>query len=218
MDKRDVIICSASALTASTVAVLLYRYFSQRRKNVYETDKLVNEYLIFHFGKPREVLSYNFGPVDALDFPLRCAEVCIQNAEKDIPSFALDVGCAVGRSTFELARHFKHVVGIDYSQAFVDTCTTLKMYGKLHYRVTTEGCLYSEHDALVDDDISLWLGGYKDSEGNPVTGFDTLKNYLKPHFDLLEAKDMPFFIRETARKNQWSVAQLSVWRRRKVIN
>lgn len=65
----------------------------------------------------------------------------------------MDIGCAVGRSTFELARHFQDVVGIDYSKAFIDTCNDLKMYGKLHYQVTTEGCLYSEHDAIVDEDI-----------------------------------------------------------------
>lgn len=81
MDKRDVILCSASALTASTVAVLVYRYFSQRSKNVYETEKLVQEYLIFHYGKPREVLSYNYGPADALDFPVRCADVCRKFSE-----------------------------------------------------------------------------------------------------------------------------------------
>jgi len=59
----------------------------------------------------------------------------------------------VGRSTFELARTFKHVVGIDYSQAFIDTCMKLKLYGKLHYQVTTEGSLYSEHDAVIHEDI-----------------------------------------------------------------
>jgi len=61
------------------------------------------------------------------------------------------------------------------------------------------------------------LGGFTDSVGNPVHSFDTLQQHLKPHFELQEARDMPFFIRETARKNQWTVAQLSVWKRRKVI-
>lgn len=72
----------------------------------------------------------------------------------------MDIGCAVGRSTFELARHFQDVVGIDYSKAFIDTCNDLKMYGKLHYQVTTEGSLYSEHDALVDEDIVSMLHKY----------------------------------------------------------
>jgi hypothetical protein len=63
----------------------------------------------------------------------------------------------------------------------------------------------------------LWLGGFKDSDGNPVTGLDTLKKHLQPNFELLDTKDMPFFIRETARKNQWSVAQASIWKRRKTL-
>ena len=39
---------------------------------------------------------------------------------------ALDLGCAVGRASFELARYFEDVVGVDYSQAFVDTANELK--------------------------------------------------------------------------------------------
>ena len=61
---------------------------------------------------------------------------------------------------------------------------------------------------------STWLGGYQDGEGKQVFGFDTLKKTLGPHFDLLEDVNMPFFIRETAHKNQWSVAHATVWRKK----
>jgi hypothetical protein len=61
---------------------------------------------------------------------------------------------------------------------------------------------------------STWLGGYKDEAGRPVTGFDTLKKTLGPDFDLIEDVNMPFFIRETAHKNQWSVAHATVWKRK----
>ncbi len=33
---------------------------------------------------------------------------------------ALDIGCAVGGASFELARSFNHVLGIDFSQHFVN--------------------------------------------------------------------------------------------------
>ena len=33
---------------------------------------------------------------------------------------ALDLGCAVGRSSFELSRRAREVLGIDYSQAFIE--------------------------------------------------------------------------------------------------
>ena len=47
-----------------------------------------------------------------------------------------------------------------------------------------------------------------------MTGFDTLKERLSGAFDLVEDLEMPFFIRETAHKNQWTVAHATVWRRK----
>jgi 2-polyprenyl-3-methyl-5-hydroxy-6-metoxy-1,4-benzoquinol methylase len=38
----------------------------------------------------------------------------------------LDVGCAVGGASFELARHFREVVGIDFSRAFVQAAKLMK--------------------------------------------------------------------------------------------
>ena len=61
---------------------------------------------------------------------------------------------------------------------------------------------------------SNWLGGYKDKDNKPVTTFDSLKKRLSGDFDLMEDSNMPFFIRETARKNQWTVAHATVWKRK----
>ena len=55
----------------------------QGQDNVYETAKLVNEYLVFHYGAPEEILRYEFGPKDAIDFPRRVAEECL-NAVKAV--------------------------------------------------------------------------------------------------------------------------------------
>lgn len=61
---------------------------------------------------------------------------------------------------------------------------------------------------------SKWLGGiYKD--GAEVGGFEALQRFLSPHFELVEQLDVPFLIRETVRKHQWTVAHGSVWRRKK---
>ena len=70
-----------------------------------------------------------------------------------VPSVALDVGCAVGRSTFELCRLFDEVVGIDYSQSFVDACNLLKDEGKMAYYITTEGNLRETLEAKVDSAV-----------------------------------------------------------------
>jgi putative 4-mercaptohistidine N1-methyltranferase len=59
-----------------------------------------------------------------------------------------------------------------------------------------------------------WVGGFK-RDGENFTTLDGLKEQLAPYFDLVEEpRDVPFVIRETARKFQHSVAQMSVWKRK----
>jgi putative 4-mercaptohistidine N1-methyltranferase len=56
-----------------------------------------------------------------------------------------------------------------------------------------------------------WLGGYREA-GEPVWTLDGLKEALAPHFTMLgEPRDVPFVIRETRRKFQHTVAELTVW-------
>lgn len=68
-------------------------------------------------------------------------------------SRAIDIGCAVGRSTFLLARQFTEVVGLDYSKSFIDTCNLLRDKGKLGYTIVRQGDLGSDLVAEVDADI-----------------------------------------------------------------
>ncbi|MCE9638292.1 MAG: 5-histidylcysteine sulfoxide synthase [Planctomycetes bacterium] len=58
-----------------------------------------------------------------------------------------------------------------------------------------------------------WLGGFERG-GRRVTTLDGLHAELDAEFELLEAADMPFVLREHARKFEYVVAQSSVWRRR----
>lgn len=44
-------------------------------------------------------------------------------------SRALDVGCSVGGMSFQLARHFEQVQGVDFSHAFVATAQDMKRNG-----------------------------------------------------------------------------------------
>ena len=64
--------------------------------NIYESDKLLAEYLLFHYGSAEEILPYEFGPRDALEYPARCASECGTAGGR-----ALDLGCAVGRSALD---------------------------------------------------------------------------------------------------------------------
>jgi putative 4-mercaptohistidine N1-methyltranferase len=56
-----------------------------------------------------------------------------------------------------------------------------------------------------------WLGGYREA-GEPVWTLDGLKEALAPHFSVLgEPRDVPFVIRETRRKFQHTIAEVTVW-------
>ena len=45
--------------------------------NFYETDRALAEYLLFHYGAQKDILPYDFGPADALNFPVRCVTECL---------------------------------------------------------------------------------------------------------------------------------------------
>lgn len=45
---------------------------------MYETEKLLSEYISFHYCPPEEYMAYDFGPKSALDFPKRCADLCLE--------------------------------------------------------------------------------------------------------------------------------------------
>lgn len=250
--------------------------------NPYETDKLVGEYLLFHYGTPGEVLPWESGPSSALDYPVRCVSECVDVAALPQQARALDVGCAVGRSTFELARCCAEVIGIDYSRRFVEVAAALARGGSFPYERTDEGALTTRLIASVPADISRgrtrfehgdaqdlrsdlgsfdvvlaanlvdrlaepacfltrcpglvkrggqlvitspytwlddftpkekWLGGFV-ADGEPRTTLQGLSAALSEHFTLAGTKELPFLIREHARKYQWSVAQASIWRRK----
>ena len=53
----------------------------QGSSNPYEGNKMVNEYMAFHYAPPEEYMGYVFGPKEALDFPKRCAELCLKHKQ-----------------------------------------------------------------------------------------------------------------------------------------
>jgi 2-polyprenyl-3-methyl-5-hydroxy-6-metoxy-1,4-benzoquinol methylase len=46
---------------------------------------------------------------------------------------ALDIGCGVGSVSFELARHFDDVLGIEIASDQLAAARTLQQHGVLHY-------------------------------------------------------------------------------------
>ncbi|MHB1511943.1 MAG: 5-histidylcysteine sulfoxide synthase [Acidiferrobacter sp.] len=244
---------------------------------VYETDEAVSQYLEFHYG------AQHFG---VANFPAAVAAVAVAAMRGRPMRRALDLGCAVGRTSFELARAFESVTGLDFSIRFIQVGTRLRAAGQYTYTLPVEGEIKSHHavqfeelglaeraqvveffqaDAcnlkphfrgydlvvaanLIDrlyqprrflEDIGArinpggllvltspytwlmehtprdeWLGGFK-KHGETWTTFDALQEILRREFRLLPdcPLDLPFVIRETARKFQHSVAQVTLWER-----
>ncbi|MDB6172617.1 MAG: Methyltransferase type 11 [Chthoniobacteraceae bacterium] len=121
--------------------------------NIYETDKLLAEYLLFHYGSADEILPYEFGPGGALDFAVRCVSAGLETFKLPAGARALDLGCAVGRSSFELARRCSSVVGIDFSHRFIEAAQRLRDHGQLSYSRLDEGALCTELIAHVPAEI-----------------------------------------------------------------
>jgi putative 4-mercaptohistidine N1-methyltranferase len=250
--------------------------------NIYETDRLLAEYLLFHYGEPSEILPYAFGPKEALGYPVRCVSECVDFTRLPAEARALDLGCAVGRSTFELSRHCREVIGIDYSQRFIEAASALRERGDLPYWRRDEGELSTRLTARLPENVDparvafetgdaqalrsglgafdvvlmanlidrlaephrcleslpalvrpggqliitspytwleefterdLWLGG-REFGDRPRTTREGLERALSGSFELAGYKDLPFLIREHARKFQWSVAEATLWRRK----
>lgn len=99
--------------------------------NPYETERLLGEYLLFHYGTPDEILpaSAPAGMRDALDFAVRTT----RHFSPGGVARSLDLGCAVGRSAYELSRDSEETLGIDFSQNFIRAAADLAQ-GPLTYR------------------------------------------------------------------------------------
>lgn len=236
----------------------------------YESDRAAAEYLLFHYGG-----------ADRSNFPVRCVAQ-LEAGRLPAPARALDLGCAVGRSSFELARFCGEVVGIDASARFIAIARQLQKKGTFPFQSVEEGALTRSRRAVVPggidrrrvrfergdamnlprslglfdvillanlidrlsdprkclDSLPLllrpggqllvtspwswlveytprrrWLGGFR-RKGRPVKTFDTLRQILSPHFRLVRRRDLPFLIREHARKFQLGFADASLWVRK----
>ncbi len=241
----------------------------------YVTDRHIAQYCHFGWGENR------FG---VPNYPETCAKLAIDYMGDRPKERAFDIGCAIGRSSFELARAFDEVIGVDFSARFILEAQRLKESGVLRYAVPTEGELEESHEVrlnkfglehaskkvnfwqadacnlkpiftdfdlvfagnLIDrlydpkkflEDISgrirqggffiltspytwqeestpkeKWIGGYK-RDGESVTTLQGLEEILGSDFTLLDTNDIPFVIRETERKYQYMITQMSVWKK-----
>ena len=87
-------------------------------------------------------------PAKVKNFPAACAHLLLSQAGPK-PARALDLGCAVGRASFELARRVPEVVGVDYSRSFIRVARKLQRTGQVTYPLRLEGSLRQPSVAKV---------------------------------------------------------------------
>ncbi len=132
----------------------------------YETDKLLSEYAEFHYGDEY------FG---VPNFPKNLVSIALDVLGDNPKRTALDIGCASGRSTFELANHFEKVTGIDFSARFVGQGTHLADGGTLRYTLVDEGELVQyKSRSLADLHLGHVISKVEFFQGDACN--------LKPHF------------------------------------
>jgi putative 4-mercaptohistidine N1-methyltranferase len=249
-------------------------------ENYYDSDRALSEYLLFHYGGHQHRIPAPL--IEALHFSTRCVSECVDTACLPQQPRALDLGCAVGGSSFELARWCEQVLGIDFSAHFIKVAAHLRDHGSFDFNYVEEGVLTRPHRAHVPVEIDRqrvnfergdavrlradlgifdvvlmanlidrldnpekclgqlpgllkpggqlvltspytwlaeytprenWLGGFMQN-GKAVQTFDTLHRILAPHFELSRRQDLPFIIREHARKYQLGFADATCWIRK----
>ncbi len=121
----------------------------------YTTDSIIAQYC--HFGWGENALGID-------NYPAACARIALEFMEEKPRRKAFDIGCAIGRSTFELARGFDEVIGVDFSARFIQEAEVLKQNAVLRYTMPTEGELESYHEIKLSnfdlkdacDKVAFW--------------------------------------------------------------
>ncbi|MEM8953350.1 MAG: methyltransferase domain-containing protein [Verrucomicrobiota bacterium] len=108
----------------------------------YESTSLLDQYLLFHYGSPEEIAPPPGTPPEALHFPVATARLAVGD-NADVAS-TLDLGCAVGRSAFELAKTSSEVLALDYSLSFIQAAAAIRDQGTHPYRRHNEAHLYTD--------------------------------------------------------------------------
>ncbi|MGB1204371.1 MAG: 5-histidylcysteine sulfoxide synthase [Chitinophagales bacterium] len=244
--------------------------------NICETEETVTQYLEFHYGNEY------FG---VANFPVTCVQNALQFMANKPKQRALDIGCAAGRASFELAKVFDRVDAVDFSARLIEGPTNLQKAGLQRYAIKNEGELvtfksvkladfegyenikhkvqFMQGDAcnlhpkytnynlvfaanlldklydpakflnfiksrLVSGGLLIlaspytwsekfterekWLGGFKAKTGESYLTLEGLHDALTPDFKMLgNPLDIPFVIRETSRKFQHNISQMTVW-------
>lgn len=140
--------------------------------STYETDLLISQYCEFHYGDNYFGVA-NFAEAYA-QHAIEIAKLDQHLSEKSSLS-VLEVGCSVGRASFELAKHFDSVTGIDFSARFIQVANQLKKTGSVLYSTPVEGEIMAFKERT--------LAEYKlEARAHKCTFLQQDATNMKPHF------------------------------------
>lgn len=116
--------------------------------------------------------------------------------KKEMGSQVLETGCAVGRTTFELAKYTDGLVlGIDLNYAMLRVASRILHQGRLVFPKKRVGVVYDYHACSVDfaqqERVDFWLCDatalpFKDASFSSIVSFNLLDCINAPYNHLLE--------------------------------
>jgi len=129
-------------------------------ENVYETDDSLHMYLGLHYPTSgadegvEPILPHENTPNHGIRFPQRVARLLTSLKPETTNNRALDMGCAVGGASFELAKTFDHVDAFDFSENFVSTAKKMQAEEDIRFRIPVEAELYEEVRAVHENGVT----------------------------------------------------------------
>ena len=143
-------------------------------------------------------------------------EVCLDKFDgyeevKDKVSFSQGDAC----NLLDKYKDYDVVFGGNLLDRLYDPAKFLKL---IKDRIRSGGLLALASPYTWDEEFTArdkWLGGFKAATGESFTTLEGLAEVLAPEFSLIgQPKDIPYVIRETGRKFQYGVSQLTIWEKK----
>jgi 5-histidylcysteine sulfoxide synthase/putative 4-mercaptohistidine N1-methyltranferase len=124
-----------------------FRYVSSYQEVIikddsYETDPEVIQYCETHYATI---------PQGVPNFQKALADFCATLPLSKLTRCALDMGCKTGRTTWELARTFNNVTGVDLSARTIRVATQLQEQGRFNYIFPEEGEICDYRQVTLED-------------------------------------------------------------------
>ena len=110
--------------------------------NMYEEEADVTPYCDMHWGEEHFGIS---------NFQKALTDFALNAVIKKPKKHALSIGCKVGRTTFELAREFENVTGLDFTARHLKAGVAMQDKGILNYTLLEEGDIISFHEKKLSD-------------------------------------------------------------------